>query len=102
MITLDSNLRYRVVGVDFDISQSRPLKGASCGHTWKGLAWATCPRCGDTAVSVTNDRYHWLDRKTKLPLTYKDGSEAQFDSLDEAIDAFVQGRLSAERNEELQ
>jgi hypothetical protein len=47
------------------------------------------------------ERYHWLDRKTNQPLTYKNGDEAQFDSLDEAIDAFLSGRLSAEQNEEL-
>lgn len=60
---LDSNLRYRVVGI--------------------------------------GERYHWLDRKTNLPLTYKDGSEAQFDSLDEAITAFLDAQLSAECNEVL-
>ncbi len=60
---LDSNLRYRVVGV--------------------------------------GDLYHWLDRKTNQPLSYKNGDAAQFKTLDEAIDAFVNGKLSAERNEPL-
>lgn len=101
MIKLDSNLRYRVVGVDFDLSKPRPLKGLSCGHTWTGFAWEGCPRCRDVAVAIKGDRYHWLDRKTGQPLPYKNGDVAQFDSLDEAIAAFVEGRLSVERNEVL-
>lgn len=96
---LDSNLRYRVVGVDFDISKPRALKGLSCGHTWTGFAWGTCPRCGDVAAATSSDRYHWLDRKTKQPLTYKDGREAQWETLDEAIQAFIDGQLTVERNE---
>lgn len=52
-------------------------------------------------VVGTNDDYHWLDRKTNQPLTYKNGSKAQFKSLDEAISAFIDGKLSAERNEVL-
>lgn len=52
-------------------------------------------------VVAVGDRYHWLDRKTNLPLTYKNGDEAQFDGLDDAIGAFLDGLLSAERNEEL-
>jgi hypothetical protein len=100
-MTLNSNLRYRVVGVNLDLSKPRPLKGLSCGHTWTGFAWGKCPRCGDVAAGNSGDKYHWLDRKTNEPLAYKDGSEAQFDSLDEAISAFVDGKLSAERNEVL-
>lgn len=96
---LDSNLRYRVVGVDWDISKPRPMTGQSCGHTWKGFAWGNCPRCGD--IPVENDRYHWLDRATNKPLTYKNGSEAQFGSLDEAITAFINGELEATVNEAL-
>jgi hypothetical protein len=46
-------------------------------------------------------RYHWLDRKTNQPLTMKNGDEAQFNSLDEAIDAFIKGELSAQQNEHL-
>lgn len=67
----DSNLRYRVVAVNGDAAK---------------LLSGPCP-C------------YWLDRKTQQPLTYKDGSEAQWSSLDEAIDAFIEGKLSAERNE---
>lgn len=47
------------------------------------------------------DKYHWLDRKTNLALTYKNGDEARFNSLDEAIAAFVDGLLTVERNEAL-
>jgi hypothetical protein len=100
-MTLDSNLRYRVVGVDFDLSKPRAQRGLSCDHTWTGFAWGKCPRCGDVAAENSGDKYHWLDRKTQQPLTYKNGDEAQFDSLDEAIDAFVKGRLTVERNEVL-
>lgn len=95
----DSNLRYRVVGVDWDATKPQSLKGVSCGHTWKGFVWGRCPRCGD--VAEVRGQYHWLDRKTNQPLTYKDGSEARFDDLDEAIAAFIKGQLSAERNEVL-
>lgn len=52
-------------------------------------------------VVAIGEQYHWLDRATNQPLTYKDGSEARFGSLDEAISTFVDGRLSAERNEVL-
>lgn len=96
----DSNLRYRVVGVGWDLTQPQSLRGASCGHTWKGFVWGTCPRCGDKPAEVAG-QYYWLDRKTNQPLTYKDGSEARFDGLDEAITAFVDGELSAKRNEVL-
>lgn len=71
MTTLDSNLRYRVVAVNGDAAK---------------LLSGPCP-C------------YWLDRKTDQPLTYKDGSEARWTSLDEAISAFVKGRLEVERNE---
>lgn len=100
-MTLDSNLRYRVVGVNRDMAKPRSLKGLLCGHTWTGFAWSTCPRCGDRPAEI-DDRYHWLDRKTDKPLTYKNGNEAQFNSLDEAIDAFVEGKLSVDRNEVLE
>lgn len=72
-MTLDSNLRYRVVAIDGDTTQ---------------LLGGPCP-C------------YWLDRKTNQPLTYKDGSEAQWSILDEAIEAFVEGRLSVTGNEVL-
>lgn len=98
---LDSNLRYRVVGVEWDISQPRALKGQSCGHTWRGVTWGNCPRCGDVPADHPDDRYHWLDRKTNRPLAYKSGEEAQFNSLDEAITAFVDGKLEATSNEPL-
>lgn len=68
---LDSNLRYRVVTLD-----------------------------GDAAKLLSGPRpCYWLDRVTNQPLTYKDGSEAQWATLDEAIEAFVEGTLMAERNE---
>lgn len=100
-MTLDSNLRYRVVGVDWDLSRPRAQRGLSCGHTWTGFAWGKCPRCGDVAAENSGEQYHWIDRKTKEPLTYKDGSEARFESLDEAISAFIDGRLSVNKNEVL-
>lgn len=98
---LSSNLRYRVVGVDWDISQPRAQKGLSCGHTWKGPVWGRCPRCGDVPVENSGDQYHWLDRKTKQPVKYQDGREARFNSLDEAIAAFVNGELEVKMNEPL-
>lgn len=70
-MTLDSNLRYRVVAINGD---------------WAKLVSGPCP-C------------YWLDRATQQPLTYKDGSEARWTSLDEAIEAFVEGRLTVEMNE---
>lgn len=100
-IKLNSNLRYRVVGVDWDITQPRNQRGLSCGHAWKGPAYGTCPRCGDRPAENPSEQYHWLDRKTKQPLTYQNGEEAQFDSLDDAIKAFINGKLSATRNEPL-
>lgn len=100
-IKLNSNLRYRVVGVGWDLSELRPQRGRSCGHTWKGASFGTCPRCGDTPVESPDGQYHWLDRKTKQPLAYSDGRQARFNSLDEAIAAFVNGELEAKRNEPL-
>lgn len=99
-MTLNSNLRYRVVGIGWDLAQPQSLRGVSCGHTWKGFAWGICPRCGDKPAEVVG-KYHWLDRRTKQPVPYKSGDAAQFDSLDEAISAFVEGKLTAERNEVL-
>lgn len=99
-MTPDNNLRYRVVGVGWNINCPQPQTGLSCHHEWTGTAYSRCPKCGDVAVE-TNGQYHWLDRATSQPLTYKDGGEARFDSLDEAISAFVEARLSAERNEVL-
>lgn len=52
-------------------------------------------------VVAVGEKYHWLDRATQQPLTYKDGSEAQWPTLDEAIAAFIDGQLSAECNEVL-
>lgn len=62
---LDSNLRYRVVAINGDVAK---------------LLSGPCPR-------------YWLDRATNQPLTYKDGSEARWSTLDEAIDAFTERRL---------
>jgi len=50
-------------------------------------------------VVAVGDKYHWLDRKTNQALNYKNGDEAQFDSLDSAIAAFVDGKLTVEKNE---
>lgn len=50
-------------------------------------------------VVAIDNRYHWIDRATNQPLTYKNGNEAQFDSLDDAIKAFIDGHLSVEKNE---
>jgi len=52
-------------------------------------------------VVAIGDKYHWLDRKTNQSLNYKNGDEAQFDSLDESIAAFVNGKLTVEKNEVL-
>jgi hypothetical protein len=61
MMTLSSNLRYRMVAL--------------------------------------GDKYHWIDRINNQSLTYENGEAAQFDSLDDAIDAFVDGKLTAKKNE---
>jgi hypothetical protein len=50
-------------------------------------------------VVAIDDRYHWIDRRTNQPVTFKDGSEARFDGLDEAVRAFIDGKLSVEKNE---
>lgn len=68
---IENNFRYRVVAVNGDATK---------------LLSGPCP-C------------YWLDRKTQQPLTYKNGSEARWSSLDEAIDAFVEGKLEVARNE---
>lgn len=47
------------------------------------------------------EQYHWLDRANNQPLTYKDGHQARFNTLDDAIHAFIRQELSAEMNEEL-
>lgn len=50
-------------------------------------------------VSVGSDLYCWLDRATDQMLPYKNGDEAQFNSLDDAVDAFINKQLTVERNE---
>jgi len=52
-------------------------------------------------VMSNDDYFFWIDRKTSQALTYKNGDEARFDSLDEAIAAFVDAKLTVEKNEEL-
>ena len=52
-------------------------------------------------VVASGNRYHWIDRATKLPVPFADGSKALFKSLDEAIDAFVEGKLTVKQNVEL-
>jgi hypothetical protein len=52
-------------------------------------------------IVAIGDQYHWLDRGTGEPLTYKDGQVAQWATLDAAIAAFVEEKLTAERNEEM-
>jgi hypothetical protein len=61
MITLSSNLRYRIIAI--------------------------------------GDKYHWIDRVNNEPITYENGEVAQFNSLDDAIDAFVEGKLTVKKNE---
>ena len=43
-------------------------------------------------VMSNDDYFFWIDRKTSQALTYKNGDEARFDSLDEAIAAFVDAK----------
>jgi hypothetical protein len=52
-------------------------------------------------VVAIGPRYHWLDRATKLPVPYADGSKARFTTLDEAIAAFTEGKLTVKQNVEL-
>lgn len=101
-MTLDSNLRYRVVAVEVECEAcERGYRlnpdGLHYNDARGGATWGVCRK----KVAAINDdyEYHWLDRATNQPLTYKDGSEARFGSLDDAISAFIDGRLSVERNE---
>jgi hypothetical protein len=50
-------------------------------------------------VVAIDDKYHWIDRATSQPVTYENGDEARFDSLDEAVDAFIDGKLTVKQNE---
>jgi hypothetical protein len=50
-------------------------------------------------VATDNNKYHWFDRTTGKPLTYENGDETQFASLDEAIAAFIDGKLTVKMNE---
>ena len=101
---LDSNLRYRVVAVEVNCEacdQGYRLNpdGLHYNHNLNDSTWGVCRR----VVAALNDdhEYHWLDRATNRPLIYANGDEARFNSLDEAIQAFIDGRLSASRNEVL-
>jgi len=49
-------------------------------------------------VVAIKDRYHWVDRATKLPVPYEGGGKALFKSLDEAIAAFIDGKLAVKQN----
>lgn len=97
---LDSYLRYRVVAVEVECEAcERGYRlnpdGLHYDDERGGRTWGICRK------RTTPEQYRWLDRATNQPLTYKDGSEARFDGLDEAIDAFVDSKLRAERNEVL-
>jgi hypothetical protein len=50
-------------------------------------------------VIAIGDKYHWIDRVNNEPITYENGEVAQFNSLDDAIDAFVEGKLTVKKNE---
>ena len=49
-------------------------------------------------IVASGNRYHWIDRATKLPVPYEGGGKALFKSLDEAIDAFIKGKLIVKQN----
>lgn len=49
-------------------------------------------------VVAVGEQYHWLDRKTNHAVPYENGQPARFNSLDEAIDAFIQGKLVVKQN----
>jgi hypothetical protein len=52
-------------------------------------------------VGTDDNQYHWLDRATGTPVPFKDGSPALFGSLDEAINAFIEQKLTVVINEPL-
>jgi hypothetical protein len=52
-------------------------------------------------VVATGNHYHWIDRCTQLPVPYAGGGRARFKSLDEAIAAFIDGKLTVKQNVEL-
>lgn len=52
-------------------------------------------------VIYQDSSYRWLDRKTNDFLMYRDGNDALFNSLDDAISAFVNGMLTVDQNEHL-
>ena len=97
---LDSNLRYRVVGVEVDCEACERgyrlnPNGLHYNDERGGATWGVCRKLS----GKRHDYYYWLDRRTRQPLTYKDGREAQWKTLDEAISAFTDGQLTVERNE---
>jgi hypothetical protein len=49
-------------------------------------------------VIAIGDNYHWIDRQTNQPVPYENGDTAQFSSLDKAITAFIDGKLTVKRN----
>jgi hypothetical protein len=53
-------------------------------------------------IVAIGDSYHWIDRATGEPVDYENGDTAQFPSLDEAIDAFIDGKLAVKVNEPLE
>ena len=52
-------------------------------------------------VVAIGDRYHWIDRCTQLPVPYEGGGKARFETLDDAIAAFIDGKLTVKQNVEL-
>lgn len=50
-------------------------------------------------VVAIGDNYHWIDRRTNQSVTYENGDTAQFPSLDKAITAFIDGKLTVKMNE---
>jgi hypothetical protein len=53
-------------------------------------------------VVAIGDSYHWIDRTTNEPVDYENGDPAQFPSLDEAVAAFIDGKLAVKVNEVLE
>jgi hypothetical protein len=50
-------------------------------------------------VVAIGDNYHWIDRTTNELVAYENGDTAQFPSLDEAVAAFIDGKLTVKVNE---
>ena len=50
-------------------------------------------------IVAIGDNYHWIDRATSQPVDYENGDIAQFPTLDEAVAAFIDGKLTVKMNE---